>query len=86
MNIYVGNLANETTNNELRKIFEVYGRVDYVNVIRDDITGESKGFGFLEMPDANEAHRAILALNNHLHRNMNFEVCKAPILKDENRK
>jgi RNA recognition motif-containing protein len=64
MNIYVGNLSLETTEDDLKTAFEAYGEVDSVKVIKDNYTGASKGFGFVEMPDNSEAQSAITGLNN----------------------
>lgn len=63
MNIYVGNLRYSITEDELRQLFEKHGSVDSVKIIKDKVTGNSKGFGFVEMPDSSEANSAIKALN-----------------------
>lgn len=63
MNIYVGNLAYSVTQDELREAFAAYGDVESANLIMDKFTGESKGFGFVEMPNNSEADAAIKALN-----------------------
>jgi len=63
MNIYVGNLAYSVTQDELREAFAAYGSVQSANLITDKFTGESKGFGFVEMPNNSEADAAIKALN-----------------------
>lgn len=63
MNIYVGNLAYSVTEEDLQKAFEAFGKVDKVSIITDKFSGQSKGFGFVEMPDAKEAEQAIKALN-----------------------
>ncbi len=63
MNIYVGNLAYSVTQDELREAFAAYGDVESANLITDKFTGESKGFGFVEMPNNAEADAAIKALN-----------------------
>jgi len=63
MNIYVGNLSYDTGNDDLRDAFEQYGRVDDARVIEDRETGRSRGFGFVEMGDDNEAKAAMEALN-----------------------
>jgi cold-inducible RNA-binding protein len=63
MNIYVTNLAYTTTEEELSQLFEPYGSVDSVRIITDRETGRSRGFGFVEMPDATEARAAIAGLN-----------------------
>ena len=63
MNIYVGNLSYEVSEEELRKAFEAFGEIDSVNIIKDRISGQSKGFGFVEMPSKAEALSAINGLN-----------------------
>ena len=63
MNIYVGNLPHATTEQELREAFEEFGTVASAAVIKDKFTGDSRGFGFVEMPDAREAAEAIEQLN-----------------------
>jgi cold-inducible RNA-binding protein len=62
VNIFVGNLAFNTTDHDLRQIFEPYGAVDTINIITDRYTGQSRGFGFVEMPDAHAAQAAIQGL------------------------
>lgn len=64
MKIYVGNLSYHSTNDELRAAFEPFGTVGSVDIIHDRETGRSKGFGFVEMPNATEAQNAIDALDN----------------------
>ena len=63
MNIFVGNLAFNATDHDLRQLFEQYGAVDKINVITDRDTGRSKGFGFVEMPDSAASKAAIQGLN-----------------------
>ena len=63
MNIYVGNLSHEATEENLKEAFEVFGEVNTVRVIKDNFTGRSKGFGFVEMPAKAEAQAAIEGLN-----------------------
>jgi len=63
MNIYVGNLSNDVTEDDLRQAFEAYGEVSSINIIKDRFTGESRGFGFVEMPAKTEAETAIASLN-----------------------
>ena len=58
-NIYVGNLNYQTTEEELRKLFEFYGTVDRVSVPLDSVTGKSRGFAFVEMQDEVAAGEAI---------------------------
>ena len=62
-NIYVGNLSYEATEDDLRQAFEAHGEVSSVAIIKDKMTGRSRGFGFVEMPDKNQANAAIQALN-----------------------
>ncbi len=63
MNIFVGNLKPEVTEDDLRPLFEAHGQVSSVQVIRNRDTGLCKGFGFVEMPDRGQALAAINALN-----------------------
>jgi len=62
-NLYVGNLPHSTTEAELRNIFEAHGAVEKITLVTDRDTGRSRGFGFVEMTNANEADKAIAALN-----------------------
>jgi len=63
MNIYVGNLAGEINETDLRKEFEAFGQVTSAAVIKDKFTGESRGFGFVEMAGKQEAMTAMANLN-----------------------
>ncbi len=63
MKLYVGNLSFAITEEELRGLFQEFGQVDTVNIITDNYSGQSKGFGFVEMPNRDEAMKAIDALN-----------------------
>ena len=63
MNIYVGNLPYTANENSLRDLFEGYGQVTTAKIVTDKFTGSSRGFGFIEMPNADEAQRAIDELN-----------------------
>ena len=63
MNIYVGNLSRETTEDELRQAFEPFGQVTSANIIKDRYSGESRGFGFVEMATKSEAQAAINGVN-----------------------
>lgn len=63
MNIYLGNLSYNSGEAEVTAAFQVYGEVTSVNIITDRETGRSKGFGFVEMPNSQEATAAIEALN-----------------------
>ncbi len=63
MNIYVGNLSFDATEEDIRQAFAEHGEVSTVNIIMDRETGRPRGFGFVEMPDGQEAKAAIEALN-----------------------
>ncbi|MBA7669190.1 hypothetical protein ES703_77318 [subsurface metagenome] len=63
MNIYVGNLSPDVTEEDLRQTFEVFGQIASVNIIKDKFSGESRGFGFVEMSAKAEAQSAIDGLN-----------------------
>ena len=63
MNIYVGNLSHEVTEEDLRVAFESFGQVESATIIKDKYSGESKGFGFVEMLSKAEAQSAIDGLN-----------------------
>jgi RNA recognition motif-containing protein len=63
MNIFVGNLSRDVTEEDLRKAFEPFGQVTSISVLRDKYTGESKGFGFVEMPGKAQAQAAISGVN-----------------------
>jgi RNA recognition motif-containing protein len=63
MRIYVGNLNYATTDEALLALFKEHGEVESAKVIKDNYTGRSRGFGFVEMPDSGEAQKAIEALN-----------------------
>jgi RNA recognition motif-containing protein len=61
--VYVGNLSFQTTETELRELFSAYGQVSSINVITDRMTGQPRGFAFVEMADASAAKAAIDGLN-----------------------
>lgn len=63
MNIYVGNLSYSVTEDDLREAFSAFGEVDSVNIIKDKFSGQSKGFGFVEMPTREQAEAAIAGVN-----------------------
>ena len=62
-NIFVGNLDFNTSEDELRQLFEAYGQVDRVAIMTDRDTGRSRGFGFVEMSSSEDGEKAIAALN-----------------------
>ncbi len=63
MNIFVGNLSRDVTDDDLKELFANYGQVKSAKVIRDMFSQESKGFGFVEMPGVSEAQKAMNELN-----------------------
>ena len=63
MDIYVGNIAHRTTEDQLKAMFDPFGAVTSVKIMKDKITGESRGFGFVRMADAAEAEAAIAGTN-----------------------
>ena len=77
MNIYVGNLSRETTEKDLREAFEGFGQVAFVKIITDKYTGESRGFGFVEMPTKTEGESAITGLNDKELRGRTLNVNEA---------
>ena len=77
MNIYVGNLSYEVTDEDLQGAFGAHGQVESAKVIKDMYTGRSRGFGFVEMPDNNEAEAAIEALNGKELKGRTLSVNKA---------
>jgi RNA recognition motif-containing protein len=77
MNIYVGNLSFEATDDDLRQAFEAFGKVESAQVIRDKVSGRSRGFGFVEMPEKAEAMAAIEGLNETELQGRNLRVNEA---------
>ena len=77
MNIYVGNLPYSITEDELRGVFADHGEVASVNIITDKFSGQSKGFGFVEMPNQAEAEEAIGTLNESSVKGRNIKVNQA---------
>ena len=74
MNIYVGNLPFDATEEEVREVFEAFGAVARVSLIKDKMTGRPRGFGFVEMENDAEAEAAIAGLNGSPMRNRNMTV------------
>jgi RNA recognition motif-containing protein len=77
MNIYVGNLPYSVTDADLRETFAQYGEVTSVQLISDKFTGESKGFGFVEMANNSQADAAIKGLNGSAMKGRNITVNQA---------
>jgi RNA recognition motif-containing protein len=85
MNIYVGNMAFTMTEEDLRTTFEAFGQVASANVIKDQYSNQSKGFGFVEMPETSEAKAAIAALNGKELNGRTLNVSEARPKTDRNR-
>jgi len=77
MNIYVGNLPFNVTEESLKAMFDKFGEVESVKVIMDRFTGKPKGFGFVEMPSNSEADQAIKELNGKIIEGRNVKVNQA---------
>jgi len=77
MNIYVGNLPREVTEDDLREAFEAFGQITSAAVIKDRFSGESRGFGFVEMPARAEAESAIAGLNGKDLKGRSLNVSEA---------
>jgi RNA recognition motif-containing protein len=83
INIYVGNISFKTGDDELKGLFERYGRVEAAKVIVDRATGRSKGFGFVEMPDRDAGLKAIEELDTQDFMGRNLRVNEAKPRKDQ---
>ncbi len=77
MNIYVGNLPYSLTEEDLKAAFSQFGEVSSASIIMDRMSGQSKGFGFVEMPENSEADEAIKALNESALNGRNIKVNQA---------
>ncbi len=77
MNIYVGNISSQLTEEEIKEAFSSYGELSSVKIIKDKYTGENRGFGFIEMPEENEAEAAITGLNGKELKGKELKVNKA---------
>jgi RNA recognition motif-containing protein len=77
MNIYVGNLSYEVSEEDLKKAFETFGEVNTVKIIKDNQTGRSKGFAFVEMSSKTEGQAAIEGLNEKDLKGRNISVNEA---------
>jgi len=85
MNIYVGNLSYEVTEEDLREAFEAYGEVVSINIIMDRYTGKPKGFGFVEISGKNKAYSAIEGLDGKELKGRSIKVNKAQPRSDGRR-
>jgi RNA recognition motif-containing protein len=77
MRIYVGNLPYSVTDEDLREVFGEYGELSSAEVIKDKFSGQSKGFGFVEMPNGSEADAAIKELNESPFKGRKLTVNEA---------
>ena len=77
MNIYVGNLSHDVTDEDLRQEFETFGQVESATVIKDKFSGDSRGFGFVEMPSKEEATAAISGLEERELKGRKINVNEA---------
>ena len=77
MNIYVGNLSRQAGETDLRALFAEFGDVTSIKIIKDNTSGESRGFGFIEMPDDAEATQAITALNGKEFQDRRLKINEA---------
>ena len=77
MNIYVGNLSSDVTEDELREQFQAFGGVTSVSIIKDKYCGQSRGFGFVEMPAKAEAEAAIAGLKGKTLKDRTLDVNEA---------
>ena len=77
MNIYVGNLSTDVTEEELRDEFKAFGAVTTVSIIKDKYSGQSRGFGFVEMPSKAEAEAAIAGLKGKTLKDRTLDVNEA---------
>ena len=87
MDIYVGNLSYETDDQKLQELFSQHGTVTSSRVIMDKYTGQSRGFGFVEMPDRAEANAAINATNGQdfMGRNLRVNESQPKPRREDNR-
>ena len=85
MNIYVGNIPREVTETELQEAFQAFGEVASAKIITDRLSGESRGFGFVEMPTDGEAEKAIEGLNAKDMKGRTLNVNKARPRPDRGR-
>ena len=77
MNIYVGSLSDDVTEEDLQKAFEAFGQVKSVTIIKDRYSGESRGFGFIEMPSKTEGQAAIDGMNGTELKGRSLKVNEA---------
>ena len=85
MNIFVGNLNFQTTEDQLNEVFTSFGEVASVKIVTDKFSGRSRGFAFVEMPNATQAEKAIQELKDYMLNNRNMVVSEAN-QRDDNKR
>ena len=85
MNIYVGNLSYNVSEEDLKTAFEAFGQVASASIIKDKFSGQSKGFGFVEMPSKEEAQAAIAGMNGKEMKGRTLNVNEARPRSDDRR-
>ena len=85
MNIYVGNLSYNVSEEDLKTAFEAFGQVTSASIIKDKFSGQSKGFGFVEMPSKEEAQAAITGMNGKEMKGRTLNVNEARPRTDDRR-
>jgi RNA recognition motif-containing protein len=85
MNIYVGNLSYNVSEEDLKTAFEAFGQVASASIIKDKFSGQSKGFGFVEMPSKEEAQAAITGMNGKEMKGRTLNVNEARPRTDDRR-
>ncbi len=86
MKLYVGNLAYSVNEDDLREMFSAFGEIASAELIKDRMSGQSKGFGFVEMPSNSEADAAIKALNGKMNDGRSLKVNQAQPRSDDRNK
>lgn len=86
INIYVGNLSFDANEDQLKELFEAYGRVDSAKIISDQFTGRSRGFGFVEMAEREEGLKAIQELDSKDFKGRSLKVNEARPKRDSGRR
>jgi len=86
MNMYIGNLSAGVTEEELRELFSQFGEVAGISLVKDRFSGQSKGFGFIEMPSNSEADKAIKALNKTQFKGKELKVNQAEVKKKDKKR
>jgi cold-inducible RNA-binding protein len=77
MNLFIGNLARDVTEADLKALFEPFGKITTVNVVKDKFSGVGKGFAFVDMPVKEEAEAAMKALYRHPLKGQSMDITEA---------